>query len=272
MVEEKDTMILVNPQWQGGGDPVTYHGVKEFEGIYLSEHGFVEVPIDLDAALETRHGIIGYDAIKTQMARAFQLLTHQNVSRIFAVGGGCDADVPVIAYLNERYEGKLLVLWCDAHGDLNAPEESKTGLFYGMPARVLMGESGLFTDVIRRPLSPRQFIHIGGRDFDEAEKRFIARSNLTCYPDITAEKVREILAGETRYLYVHLDLDVLSPDAFPNTPLPVEGGMSKRAVLTLLEEVAGSPAFVGLGVYEYVPCGNRSEFIGTIVDLVIPKR
>lgn len=48
--------------------------------------------------------------------------------------------------------------------------------------------------------------------------------------------------------------------------------MSKRAVLTLLEEVAGSPAFVGLGVYEYVPCGNRSEFIGTIVDLVIPKR
>lgn len=92
------------------------------------------------------------------------------------------------------------------------------------------------------------------------------------YPDITAEKVREILAGETRYLYVHLDLDALSPDAFPNTPLPVEGGLSTRAVLTLLEALAGSPAFVGLGVYEYVPCGNRSEFIGTIVDLVIPKR
>ena len=95
---------------------------------------------------------------------------------------------------------------------------------------------------------------------------------VSCYPDITAEKVREILAGETRYLYVHLDLDALSPDAFPNTPLPVEGGLSTRAVLTLLEALAGSPAFVGLGVYEYVPCGNRSEFIGTIVDLVIPKR
>ncbi|WP_368501527.1 arginase family protein [Phascolarctobacterium sp.] len=57
---------------------------------------------------------------------------------MFSVGGGCDADVPVIAYLNKKYGGKLTVLWLDAHGDLNSPQESQTGLFYGMPARTLL--------------------------------------------------------------------------------------------------------------------------------------
>ena len=29
-------LILVNPQWQGGGDIITYNGAKEFEKLYLN--------------------------------------------------------------------------------------------------------------------------------------------------------------------------------------------------------------------------------------------
>ena len=58
--------------------------------------------------------------------------------KLFTLGGGCDADVPCLLYLNEEYRGDLTVIWFDAHGDLNTPEESATSLFYGMPLRSLM--------------------------------------------------------------------------------------------------------------------------------------
>ncbi len=103
-------------------------------------------------------------------------------ARIFSIGGGCDADVPVISHLNKLYDGNLFVLWLDAHGDLNSPEESKTGLFYGMPARILIDGRDIFPDIIERPLMPHQIIHIGGRDFDKPELGYIKKITYSVFP------------------------------------------------------------------------------------------
>ena len=107
------------------------------------------------------------------MLDILELLTEDAPDRLFTLGGGCDADVPGIVYMNEKYHGELTVLWLDAHGDLNTPGTSSSALFYGMPLRSVMHEScfGLLEN--RLPLRATQVIHIGGRDLDTAEEAFL---------------------------------------------------------------------------------------------------
>ena len=62
---------------------------------------------------------------------------------------------------------------------------------------------------------------------------------------------------------------MLNPNEFPNTPLPVKGGLSKEEVLELLYWAKGSQSMVGLGLYEYSPCGKKSEFIQSIFDVML---
>lgn len=265
-----DKLVFVNPQWQGGGDLVTYNGAKEIENLYLSEYAYVEAPVCRSTDLRAENGIVGYSAVKRQMLDALKLLNASSFSRIFAVGGGCDADIPVIAHLNKLCDGKLFVLWCDAHGDLNSPSESQTGLFYGMPARILMGESGLFADVVESPLVPRQIIQIGGRDFDEAEKQFMTRNNVRYFKHVCLEEIRNVLDEKWDWrVYIHLDLDVIDPLEFPNTPLPVGNGLTKEAVRELLDMVKKEYSCIGLGLYEYSPCHEFDAFLHSIVDIAM---
>lgn len=176
------TFVMVNPQWQGGGDTVTYSGSKELESFYLQKTEYTEIPVETNSELLKENRIIGYSDIRRQMKTAYGYLKENPSARIFSIGGGCDADVPVISHLNKLYDGNLFVLWLDAHGDLNSPEESKTGLFYGMPARILIDGRDIFPDIIERPLMPHQIIHIGGRDFDKPELRYIKKITYSVFP------------------------------------------------------------------------------------------
>ncbi len=44
------------------------------------------------------------------MLDILELLTEDAPDRLFTLGGGCDADVPGIVYMNEKYHGELAVL------------------------------------------------------------------------------------------------------------------------------------------------------------------
>lgn len=262
------TFVLFNPQWQGGADPITYHGAKELQALYFPETSYVEAPVSLENTLNKKNGIIGYDILREQMTQVSEILKAEAFHRIFAIGGGCDGDVPVIAHLSQKYND-LMVIWLDAHGDLNSPSESETGLFYGMPARVLMGECSVFEEIIEVPLSPSRFLHIGGRDFDQPETDYLKKNNIYYSQSL---QINEVLARvENHPVYVHLDLDAVNPDEFPNTPLPVPNGLKRQDVLELLTKLSHLPNFVGLGLYEYAPCGQKDAFIQSIVDLLIRK-
>lgn len=263
---------FVNPQWQGGADPVTYAGAMELKELYFGSRECALVPVELWAGkpLPKDNGIIGFEALKGQMGRASELLHRIGPDRVFAIGGGCDADVPVISYLNERCRGDLAVVWLDAHGDLNSPEESSTSLFYGMPLRSLMDGDcfGLMDNPL--PLASAQVVHVGGRDIDGAEEAFMESCDIA---RITVEDVREdasvvaraVEATGRSNVYVHLDLDVLDPAEFPNTPLPVAGGLAAVELLAVLESLAHMT--VGIGIYEYAPTGEKVAMIDRIFKM-----
>lgn len=264
--------ILVNAQWQGGADLVTFYGAKEITEMYLVGLNYVILPVSTDKSdMEAKeNGILGFNALRRQMQSACERLREDAPDKVFTVGGGCDADVPAIVYLNEKYQGDLTVIWLDAHGDLNTPGESASSLFYGMPLRSVMDDQcfGLLKNPC--PLSTSQIIHIGGRDFDEAEKSFIKEAGLAAYSvsdirsdsDLIHRIIEEI---HSEHVYVHLDLDVIDPRDFPNTPLPVDNGLSGKEVYGILTAVFDRLA--GLGIYEYAPSGTGSALVEKLIRL-----
>lgn len=227
--------ILVNAQWQGGGDLVTYEGAKEIIELYLDGVDFVNLPVstDLSELAVKRNGIRGFDALRRQMQSAYEHLRKAAPEKIFTLGGGCDADVPGIVYLSEKYKGNLTIIWLDAHGDLNTPEGSSSSLYYGMPLRSVMEDHcfGLLEN--RFPLDTSQIIHIGGRDFDETEAAFIKESGISAYAfqDIRSdnELIHRIIGGIKKgYIYIHLDLDVIDPFDFSKHPASCHGRSALR--------------------------------------------
>ncbi len=251
-------MILLNGQWQGGADKITLEGLNEIKNLYLSQAMYEEVPIDDREMLRNEDGIIGLSAIKKQTEQAFQILYRKNPQKLFTIGGGCDADVASIAYMNQLYQGDLCVLWFDAHGDINSPDESDTHLFYGMPVRALLGDCGAaFEEAIPFPLESSQFIQIGGRAFDNSEINFMEQNHI---PNIdnadTGSIIENIKKTGKCHCYIHLDLDVLNPELFPYVPVPECGGISFENLKETLNAIFKEIDVVGLGLYEYAPQGT----------------
>jgi len=179
--------------------------------------------------------------------------------------------VASILYLSEYYKGDLAVLWIDAHGDINAPSESSTHLFYGMPVRMLLGDcGGAFAGLKFKPLSPRQFINIGGRALDDAESSFMRREQIPIIPargdaDLPGTVMQAVTLTGKGHVYVHLDLDVLDPADFPYTAFPVEAGIPMNQLLPLLTTLRQKTDLIGFGIFEYIPSGAKCSALEQLV-------
>ena len=263
--------VYINRQWQGGADPVTWEGAEEIADFYLAGQHYVDLPVSTDEAemAVKKNGIRSFDVLRGQMRSAYERLRADAPDKLFTLGGGCDADVPAIVSLSEKYHGNLALIWLDAHGDLNAPEASTSSLFYGMPLRSVMDNQcfGLLENPI--PVNASQVIHIGGRDFDDAERTFIGETGMI---SLTVQDIRSddnlicrMVDGiQSDHIYIHLDLDVLDPSCLPNTPLPVGGGLHCEEAWNTL--YAFADRLVGLGVFEYAPAGSQNAFMKKLVQ------
>ena len=257
-------LTLMFPQWQGGGpDLSTYTGAKEFRELYLQQISITEIPVATEAVTATDHPIFGYESIQRQLQCAHERLRQAAPDTLFTLGGGCDAAIPAVTYLNHKYHGELTVLWIDSHGDLNTPATSPSGYFYGMPLRTLLGEGDaeMLTQIPAK-LHPRQVIMIGTRDLDCEEQAYIRKHAI---PAIPVEDVRQhidyvphlIRQQNHSRLYIHIDLDVLEPTEFPYVPLPVPRGLPMETLQILLRTLHAEFEIVGLDLMEYNVTGGK---------------
>lgn len=250
-------LLLVFPQWQGAGAlPGLRDSALAIARTISGVRKRVEVPVEASHSLSRERGIEGRSELLSQLVRARELLEAEQPGRLLAVGGDCGIEVPVIAYLNARSEGRLTVLWLDAHPDLNTPESSPSGHFHGMPLRVLLGEGDpAFTALVDRPLRPEQVVLAGTRSFDPPERELAERRGLRLFaPEGLAgqvpQVVRSIREVGTGGVYVHLDLDVTDPREFPSVACPTPDGVPVSTVFHLLDALAGEVDIVGAGVTE----------------------
>ena len=151
-------------------------------------------------------------------------------ARPVVLGGCCCAHVGAVEGLAARDDGRLAVVWLDAHGDLNTPETSPSGNAWGMPLRMLVDGGAVAAEDVAL---------VGTRSLDPGEEAFLAETGID-------DDVDGALTGAER-VYVALDCDVLAPgelEVFMAEP----GGPSAAGVEALLARVAATLPVAGAGL------------------------
>jgi len=261
--------FLYFPQWQGcGSTNAIQTGAEMLRAAFV---GVQPVTIPLSAEPPTaRYGISGYQPLLAQLNAARTILEQQQPARLLLVAGDCAAEIAPINYLNQRYEGDLLVLWLDAHADLNTPASSPSGHFHGMPLRLLLdGQFPATAFRVASPLTSQQVVFVGLRDTDPEEDRYVADHAIPVLAASSplAEQLAPLLARiNARNLYIHLDLDVLDPQQFPDLQCPAAGGYRAEEIAQLLRHLLATQHVVGMSLTETT--ATRPEALAPIHSIL----
>lgn len=258
------TEYLLYPEWQGYGlSSTVYDGAAALALALLPDTHFTLVDGPSAEALSMRDGVLGLDSIARRFRWALDHLRASAPDVVVTIGGTCGVEAAPVAYLNERYEGDLAVVWFDAHGDLNTPASSPSGHFHGMVLRTLTGDGPPdYARALRRPLDPRQIFLAGTRDLDPDEAAFIARAGVNMsVPEALADArtlTNAIRARGFHNVYLHLDLDCFRPDEVPDTLMQTPGGPSLPSVLASHRQLRSTFHTAGWSIVEYVNRGGKT--------------
>ena len=151
--------------------------------------------------------------------------------RPLVLGGCCCAHIGAVEALAAR-NGRISLVWLDAHGDLNTPETSPSGNLWGMPFRIILDSGAV--DV-------QDAILLGARELDPPEREYIASSGLR-----TDEAELERALDGTEGVYVALDVDSLEPGEV-HPFMPEAGGYRLEEVERLLQRVRERSTVLGAG-------------------------
>jgi arginase family enzyme len=151
--------------------------------------------------------------------------------RPLVLGGCCCSHIGAVEALAAR-NGRISLVWFDAHGDLNTPETSPSGNLWGMPLRMIL-DSGA--------VDPADVALIGARALDPPEEEYIAASGLH-----TGEGAVERALDGVDCVYVAVDADVLEPSELA-VFMPEPGGFSVDDVEEILRDVEGRARILGAG-------------------------
>ena len=167
--------------------------------------------------------------------------------------------VPVVVDRNPD----AVVLWFDAHGDLNTPATSPTGYLGGMCLSAVLGE---WDSGHGAGLDPANVALIGARDLDPPEVDLIEQHRIVEFP----VDARDLAGGVASFVgqrpfYVHLDLDCLDPTV-ASAEYRVPGGLTLDALVDVLRTASIDGRPVGVEIAEFEP--RRDGDLTRCADLI----
>jgi len=186
-----------------------------------SDDPLVEVPIapfQPDAPLEA--GVYWRTALMAQLQQARQIIDEHAPDRIVVFGGDCSVEQTPFAYLSERYDGRLGVLWIDAHPDIATPGHRQAAHTMVL-GNLIGGGDDQFGREVKRPLDPKLVAMVGLAETFEYENELVDRAGISRFDMAEAEICDRILqwieASSIEHLAIHFDLDALHPGIFRST-------------------------------------------------------
>jgi arginase len=170
----------------------------------------------------------------------------QDKQNLLLITRRCSASLATLPVIMRHFPNCVLV-WFDAHADLNTPAASAYGFLGGM---VVSGAAGLWDTGFGAGLPLSQIVLVGSRDHDQFEQDLIESAGVVHIPiGATSSMCRhltEAIAG--RRVYIHFDCDVLQPGLLP-TDFEVDGGIDFET----LQEISATLArenIIGLEIAE----------------------
>lgn len=237
--------FFVVPQWQGSGSDRAMQLVAGAEAIVddlpRASTEIIDVPLEAGDAEGT--GILRHSSLRVVRDRLGRALSAEGAHPVPVVIGG-DCGVEYAAVQNTGRQGRVVLLWADAHADLNTAESSPSGAFHGMVLRAMI-DDGL--------VAAQDVILLGVRDMDDAEADCVRDYAIE---QVGPEGVADAVAariGDGAVLHIHVDLDVLDPGAFASVGFATPFGLELPALLTAIADARGALPLAGAAVTEYAP-------------------
>ncbi|MGE3474977.1 MAG: arginase family protein [Rhodospirillaceae bacterium] len=217
----------------------------------------------------------GWEAqLKAATPKLTRLAAH--LDNIFAQGGKgllihgrCAASIATLPVLAKHHPDAVLV-WFDAHGDINTPADQNFNAFAYLGGMVITGACGHWDTGLGSGLDFSQVVLAGCRDLDPPEVDKIRSGQITLVESGNgfAQRLLEAIGG--RPVYVHLDCDVMSAGLVP-TEYQVPDGIDFAALKAVFEALS-QLRVVGLEVAEYegVWPDGRSGDVNALLDAITP--
>lgn len=245
--------------------PAALRAAGLIEALGLSDRGNLQVTL-ADPRRDPDHGIVALADLEAASRVIRDALAEELApgGRPLVVGGCCSLLIGAFAAATTRGE-RVGLAFLDGHLDLYTGWSSPTGEAADLELAVLLGHgpaslTGLASTTPM--LEPDRVVHLGARDHDEAA-RTGALDPATVAPGmhlVPAERIdahtaatigrdatRRLKASTDGY-WLHLDLDVLSSEAFPAVDYPQPGGLDWSTLAELIRPLLASDHLVGMDV------------------------
>ncbi|MFC1690926.1 arginase family protein [Nanoarchaeota archaeon] len=202
----------------------------------------------------------------------------QNVKEVLRSGKtplilhGDDSAVAGISYgIYSAIDEPFGIIYFDSHGDLNTPETSPSGCFYGMGLAHVLGYGHpeiLALNNNEPAVNEENLVLIGTRDLDPGEMDLIREKQITTYsPQEIRERYDAILSEiknkfkekGIRQLYLHFDQDVVDPSQSGATLYPEPGGLYKKELYGIAEFLKDNFDIIAVSISNYLPEKDKEE-------------
>lgn len=184
----------------------------------------------------------------------------------FVVGGDHSIALASITGLLRVYPD-LIVLWVDAHGDINTCKTSPTGFLHGMPLAGLLGiddvVQALQCEWLKGNLSHERVVLIGPRDLDQGEREIIAKEKICVYSSdevksygmnkVLKKALNQLDPQNQAPLHLSFDIDIIDPRLAPATGVPVVGGLGLGDLRDLGQSLRKTGRLVSMDLVEFNP-------------------
>lgn len=259
-----------------GPDALRYAGLVERLkniGHSVEDKGNIAVPaVDVEKFKGKQEGLRNLNEIIEVSENLSNAVSSSIKNQAFPliIGGDHSIAIGSISGVSQHYEN-LGIIWYDAHGDLNIPEESPSGNIHGMPLRVLLGDGDkqlVNISGYAPKVKPENIVLIGMRDLDVGERDFIRENNIKTYTmaDIDRNGIKQVMEESVSYLkdktdgiHLSLDVDSLDPVETPGTGTKVLGGLTYRESHFALEMLHNTNLITSMDVVEVNPLIDQNN-------------
>jgi arginase len=178
----------------------------------------------------------------------------------------CAASLATLPSIAEHHP-EALVVWFDAHADLNTPDNTTTGYLGGL---VLSAAIGWWDSGLGSGLNPDHVVLGGTRDLDAPEQALVDAGTIKLAAGTSLHTALDEYVGD-RPVYFHLDCDVLEPGTVP-TDYHVPNGLTLEDLAAVSQRLSQNQV-IGIEIAEFEAAADPTDdanFVGPLLEALAP--